>query len=127
MTTSSDAIARRPTQVRWAVFGLAVTTSWLLYLHRYVFSFLKPILTEEWGLSNSELGNLDSTFALTYGLFQFPLAILADVFRRPVDVAVPFLIVWLAGMGIISKHDDRGRDVVRQRRWGRGNRPCMPV
>jgi sugar phosphate permease len=102
MTIPSDVAPERPTQVRWAVFGLAVLTSWLLYLHRYVFSFLKPILTQEWGLSNKDLGNLDSAFALTYGLFQFPLAVLADVFG--VHLMLPcLLIVWLAGMGMICR------------------------
>jgi sugar phosphate permease len=102
MTTPTDAELQRPTQVRWAVFGLAVMTSWLLYLHRYVFSFLKPILTEEWGLTNKALGDIDGAFALTYGLCQFPLAILADVFG--VHLMLPCLmLVWLAGMGMICR------------------------
>ena len=45
--------AARPTNVRWSVFSLAFVTSALLYLHRYVFAFIKPTLAEEWGLSNT--------------------------------------------------------------------------
>ena len=68
----------RPTNIRWSVFSLAFGTSALLYLHRYVFAFIKPTLSKEWGLSNSELGQLDSAFSVCYTLFQFPLAMGAD-------------------------------------------------
>ncbi|MBL8825793.1 MAG: hypothetical protein JNM18_02325 [Planctomycetaceae bacterium] len=37
----------RPTNIRWIVFGLASSTSWLLYLHRYAFALIKPKLVEE--------------------------------------------------------------------------------
>src|SRR5262245_48906930 len=92
----------RPTNVRWGVFGLMVTTSWLLYLHRYVFSFLKPLLKNEWGLTNTELGEIDSGFAIAYGVLQFPVAILADVFGVHLMLAC-LLTVWLAGLGIIAR------------------------
>jgi ACS family glucarate transporter-like MFS transporter len=93
---------QRPTHVRWIVFGLGVATSWLLYLHRYVFGFLKPILAEEWGLSNEALGDIDSAFAAAYIVFQFPLAVLADAFG--VHLILPLLlIVWLAGLGLMAR------------------------
>ena len=34
----------RPTQFRKVVFVLACGTSWMLYLHRYVFGLIKPEL-----------------------------------------------------------------------------------
>ncbi|MGE0757531.1 MAG: hypothetical protein AB7O38_10940, partial [Pirellulaceae bacterium] len=69
---------RQPTRVRWQVFALAFGTSFLLYLHRYTFAFIKPILQKEWELTNTELGDLDSGFAICYSVFQFPLAVVAD-------------------------------------------------
>ena len=38
----ADDHAEKPTNVRWAIFGLACGTSWLLYLHRYTFALIKP-------------------------------------------------------------------------------------
>lgn len=47
------------TNVRWSVFSLAFAISALLYLHRYVFAFIKPTLANEWKLTNTQLGQLD--------------------------------------------------------------------
>lgn len=68
-----------PTNVRWMVFGLGFGTSWLLYLHRYTFALIKPKLTEEWGLSNTELGVLDGGFAIFYAACQFPAGVAVDL------------------------------------------------
>jgi MFS family permease len=91
----------RPTNVRWCVFSLAFATSLLLYLHRYLFGFLKPKLQEEWGLTNTELGAIDSAFAFCYTVLQFPLAVAADVFG--VHLMLPALIgVWCVGLGMTA-------------------------
>src|SRR5437763_12525562 len=71
---------QRPTNVRWAVFGLACGTSWLLYLHRYTFALIKPELIKEWQLDKVQLGLLDSAFSLTSTGLQFPLGVSADLF-----------------------------------------------
>lgn len=99
-------LAERPTRVRWGVFCLMGLTSWFLYLHRYVFSYLKPTLADEWGLSNQELGEIDSAFSIAYGLFQFPLAILADVFG--VHLLLPCLmIIWFGGLALMCRADTK--------------------
>ncbi len=90
-----------PTNVRWSVFSLAFATSALLYLHRYVFAFIKPTLAEEWGLSNSELGQLDSAFSVCYTLFQFPLGVLADVLGVHL-LLTGLILVWCGGMGLMA-------------------------
>lgn len=72
-------LSGKPTSIRWVVFTLACGTSWLLYFHRYVFALIKPIIVEEWGLENSQLGFLDSTFALFYTGLQIPLGLAADL------------------------------------------------
>lgn len=69
----------RPTNVRWIVFALGCGTSSLLYLHRYTFALIKPELAKEWGLTNTELGVLDSAFSVFYMAFQFPAGVAADV------------------------------------------------
>lgn len=90
-----------PTFIRWKVFGLAFATSALLYLHRYVFGFIKPTLKETWGLNKTELGELDSAFSVCYSLFQFPLSILADGLGVHLVLTV-LMLTWLAGMGLTA-------------------------
>ena len=69
----------RPTNIRWIVFLLGFGTSWLLYLHRYSFALIKPFLKDELDLSNTELGAMDTLFAVTYAGVQFPIGLWGDV------------------------------------------------
>jgi sugar phosphate permease len=84
------------------VFSLAFSTSALLYLHRYAFGFMKPTLAREWGLTASELGQLDSIFSFCYSGFQFPLAILADALGVHL-VLTAIILVWCAGLGLLGQ------------------------
>ncbi len=101
MAITNDDPAARPTNVRWAVFALAFGTSGLLYLHRYVFAFVKPTLAKEYDLSNTELGQLDSAFSLCYTLFQFPLGIVADVAGVHL-VLSGLILVWCGGLAMLA-------------------------
>ncbi len=83
------------------MFSLAFGTSALLYLHRYVFAFIKPTLAKEWELSNTELGKIDSAFSVCYAVFQFPLAIGADAFGVHLVLTVLFC-VWCSGLGMMA-------------------------
>ncbi len=83
----------RATHVRWLVFALGASTSWLLYLHRYTFALIKPKLSEELNISNSELGLLDSAFSTAYMLFQVPTGMLAD-FAGTHWVLPLLVIIW---------------------------------
>jgi len=89
----------KPTNVRWAVFGLACGTSWLLYLHRYTFAIIKPELVKEWDLDKVELGLLDSALSLTYTSFQFPLGVVADVLGVRI-VLTGLILLWCLGLGM---------------------------
>ncbi len=91
----------RPTNVRWTVFTLAFVTSAMLYLHRYIFGFIKPKLASEWGLSNTELGVIDSAFSLCYTGFQFPFAILADAFGVRL-VLTGLMVLWMSGLALMA-------------------------
>lgn len=91
----------RPTNVRWHVFALSFGTSGLLYLHRYVFAFIKPTLADEWKLSNTELGQLDSAFSLCYTLFQFPLAVAADIAGVHL-VLTALIFIWCGGLAMMA-------------------------
>ncbi|MCA9124543.1 MAG: MFS transporter [Planctomycetaceae bacterium] len=89
----------RPTHFRWNVFVVACGTSWLLYLHRYVFALIKPVLVDEWGLGKDELGFLDSAFSLTYTGFQIPLGVATNAFGVHLMLTL-MLVVWSIGLGM---------------------------
>jgi MFS family permease len=83
------------------VFALAFGTSWLLYLHRYVFAFVKPTLADQWRLSNTKLGQLDSAFSICYSVFQFPLGILADLAGVHL-VLSGLMMLWCGGLAMLA-------------------------
>jgi sugar phosphate permease len=89
----------RPTNVRWMVFVLGCGTSWFLYLHRYTFALIKPELKEEWQLDNTELGLLDSAFAVCYSVFQVPAGILADLTGAHLFLG-GIIILWSVGLAM---------------------------
>jgi sugar phosphate permease len=89
----------KPTNVRWTVFALASSTSWLLYLHRYAFALIKPKLVEEWQLDAQQLGALDSAFFITYSFFQLPLGVATDVWGVRL-VLTGMIVVWTVGLGM---------------------------
>jgi sugar phosphate permease len=72
--------APRPTRVRALVFALACSISFILYLHRYTWGFIKPDLRAEFGWDPITLGWLDSLFVLSYGMGQVPSGMLCDWF-----------------------------------------------
>lgn len=98
MSDSGDTI-ERPTSVRWRVFALACGTSWLLYLHRYTFSLIKPELQQKWGLGADDLGLLDSVFSTSYSVCQIPLGIAGDVLGVRLILTL-LIVVWSVGLAL---------------------------
>jgi sugar phosphate permease len=91
--------AEKPTNIRWAIFGLACGTSWLLYLHRYTFALIKPELIQEWKLGKTELGLFDSAFSISSTAIQFPFGIAADALGVRL-VLTALIVVWCLGLGM---------------------------
>lgn len=89
----------KPTNIRWAVFGLACSTSWLLYLHRYAFAIIKPELVKEWNLDKVQLGLLDSAFSLSSTFFQFPLGVASDLAGVHL-MLTGLILLWCLGLGL---------------------------
>ena len=98
----------RPTRVRRLVFTLACGISFLLYLHRYTWGFIKPDLQEEFGWGPVALGWLDSLFAMTYGGAQVPSGVLCDWFGAHlllgmcVVFQIPTLAFFLGKMRLVT-------------------------
>lgn len=90
---------QQPTRVRWLIFSLACSTSWMLYLHRYAFALMKPKFSEEWGLTETELGLLDSAFSLAYTLPQIPLGIATDLCGVHL-MLTGMILVWSSGLAM---------------------------
>ena len=91
----------KSTNIRWLVFALGCGSSWFLYFHRYIFSLIKPTIAKEWELSNTELGAVDSAFAVAYSACQVPLGLMVDV-MGPHFVLTALLALWslaIAGHG----------------------------
>ena len=88
-----------PTRVRWIVFALACSTSWMLYLHRYAFALIKPELVEQWGIETDQLGWLDFTFSAFYTFPQLPLGVLGDVVGVRF-VLTGMILVWSLGLAL---------------------------
>jgi sugar phosphate permease len=92
------ALAEHPTRVRWVIFSLACTTSFLLYLHRYTWGVVKVELAREFGWDKDTLGWLDSAFMLTYAFGQIPGGMLGDWFG-PRMILAAMILLWSAAMG----------------------------
>ena len=69
-----------PTQVRWLIFVLACGTSWLLYLHRYSWNIVAPLIQEAYGFDNKQSGFVFSLFYWTYAAGQIPSGVVIDLF-----------------------------------------------
>ena len=96
--------ARRTSRVRWfLVFWLFVLSA-VAYLDRVNLSIAGAKLTEEFAISNQQLGFVFSAFLLGYALFQTPAGWLADRFgpRRVLTAGVVWWGVFSALTASIS-------------------------
>ncbi len=62
----------RPTNVRWQILGLLFGLSFISYVVGLNLSIAAPFLTEEFGLSNVQMGWIFSSMLWGYSLFQLP-------------------------------------------------------
>ncbi len=92
----------RPTQVRWRIFLLACGTSWLLYVHRYVWNIVGPKLQETYHFDQTTAGFVFAGFYVTYALGQIPSGVFIDRFG-PHRFLSWIIVLWsaaLAGFGL---------------------------
>lgn len=81
-------------RLRWLLVGWMFAISATAYLDRVNISIAGPILQREFGLSNTQLGYVFSSFVIGYALFQVPGGRLVDRYgpRRTLMVAT----IWWA-------------------------------
>jgi sugar phosphate permease len=90
--------------VRWYVFVLSCAASWLLYIHRYSWSVIRPALKADYpDLTDPELGWLDSAFSATYMIGQIPGGVAGDVFgvRGVLSAIILLWSLMLAALAVV--------------------------
>lgn len=95
----------RPTRVRYRMFALAAGASWLMYLHRYAWSVVRPSIQQAIpGLSDTRMGWLDSAFAGAYAVGQVPVGWAGDRFgqRRVLTTIIAAWSVVVALTGFVG-------------------------
>ena len=86
-------VGQRPTRVRWLVFVLASGTSWMLYLHRYSWNFIRPALLDEYGFTNSQVDRIFTAFNVSYAFGQIPGGIICDFFGTHLFLGI-IIVLW---------------------------------
>lgn len=116
----------RPTRVRFLVLGLACGLSFLLYLHRYSWGFVKKDIAEEFHWGPVTMGWLDSLFLATYALMQVPSGVLSDWFGTRLLLAGSVLVWSLALAAVVGA---RGFVAMAAARlvFGVGQAACYPA
>ncbi len=91
----------RLTAIQWRVFTLACGASFLLYVHRYSWNIVGPMLQKDFQLSNRESGFLFSLFYYTYAGGQIPAGVIIDRFgaHRFLSMAIVAWSVAIAAIG----------------------------
>lgn len=123
--SSESAPAQKPTGVRWWIFGLACATSFLLYLHRYTWGLIKPMVGEEFGWNNEQLGWIDSWFYASYAIGQIPGGMLGDWFG-PRVVLTAMIAGWSLSMGGIIIAGQLATMAVARFFFGLAQAGCYP-
>jgi ACS family glucarate transporter-like MFS transporter len=82
-----------PTNVRTLILALSCGLSFILYLHRYSWAFVKKPIQDEFQWDNETLGWLDGLFGFSYGVGQVPTGMLGDWFGARV-LLTSSVIAW---------------------------------
>ena len=97
---------------------------YLSYALRNVNAVISPDLVAQFGLSDSHLGLLTSTYFLAFGLFQLPLGVLLDHFG-PRRVEVTLLLVAAVGCAVFGLAQNLGMLISGRALIGLGVSACL--
>src|SRR5262245_54756424 len=116
----------QPTRIRYLVLALACGLSFILYLQRYSWGFVKVDVQREFGWDNVELGWLDGMFAISYGVAQVPSGILCDWFGAHVLLGAS-AIIWSLSLLAITVGGNIFTMALARLTFGVGQASCYPV
>ena len=114
-----------PTRRRWIVFVLAAATSFILYLHRYTWNFIRPELMTEYEFSNQEMGILDTAFYASYSLGQIPGGIICDMFGPHLFVGI-IIAIWSLTMPCLGLAGSMNGLIGARLGFGAAQAGCYP-
>lgn len=122
----ASAPARQPTGVRFLVLGLACGLSFLLYLHRYAWGFIKKDVGDEFGWDPVTLGWLDSLFPLSYGVAQVPSGMACDWFGARLLLGGSVL-AWSLALALFALASSLTAFAAGRLVFGTAQASCYPV
>jgi len=96
----------------------------LSYIYRTANAVIAPLIGQELGLSDGDLGLLTSTYFLAFGLAQLPVGVLLDRFG-PRRVESALLVVAAIGAVIYGTGDDLGSLALGRAVIGLGVSACL--
>lgn len=91
----------KPTRVRSLILALACAVSFLLYLQRYAWGFIKKDVQDEFHFSPVELGWLDGLFTISYAFGQAPSGVACDWFGVHLMLGSSILL-WSLALGALA-------------------------
>lgn len=86
------------------MLALSCAVSFVLYLQRYAWGFIKKDVHDEFGWDSETLGWLDGLFGITYGIAQIPAGMLCDWFGVHL-LLTSIILLWslaLAGFALVG-------------------------
>ena len=90
----------RPTRVRLQVLAMLFLFSIITYLDRLCIGVVAPQMSEELGISPSQLGLVFSIFTLSYGLFEIPSGWLGDRFGP--RAVITHIVTWWSALTALT-------------------------
>lgn len=99
MAETSPTSATAPTNIRWLMFGLACGTSWVLYLHRYSWNIVGPLIQKEYDFDHTQSAAVFSLFYWTYAAGQIPCGVVIDFFGPHLFLGISIILWSLALIG----------------------------
>jgi len=87
------------TNIRWLIFGLACGTSWVLYLHRYCWNIVGPLIQDEYNFDHTQSAGVFSLFYWTYAAGQIPCGVVIDFFGPHLFLGISIILWSLALIG----------------------------
>lgn len=80
----------------WWRVVILFTIGWaLMYADRTILNPVQAIIGEQFGLTNSQIGLINSVFFLTYAITQIPGGVIGDKYGRKMVVAAGFILFGL--------------------------------
>lgn len=115
----------KPTTRRYVMFLLAAFTSFILYLHRYTWNFVRPALKEEYNFDNTELSLLQTAFNAAYSIGQIPGGIVCDLFGPHLFVGI-IIALWSLALPCLGFGSSMGSLGAARAVFGLAQAGCYP-